>query len=119
MNSRPRVAKARLPTTKAPRAEASTTRGLSTAALIAGWGLGGAAQAGFAIGAFGAFAFTIGAYGIASVANLFALIATFYLTSLVFVSGLVATTLTAVSLVLLALSSIVLHSLYRIPRQLG
>ena len=37
------------------------------------------------IGAFGAFAFTIGAYGIASVANLAALIATFYLTSAVFV----------------------------------
>ncbi|MNH86477.1 C4-dicarboxylate transport protein [compost metagenome] len=39
------------------------------------------------IGAFGAFAFTIGAYGIASVANLFALIATFYLTSIIFVVG--------------------------------
>jgi len=39
------------------------------------------------IGAFGAFAFTIGAYGIASVANLFALIATFYLTSAIFVVG--------------------------------
>jgi aerobic C4-dicarboxylate transport protein len=39
------------------------------------------------IGAFGAFAFTIGAYGLASVANLLALIATFYLTSAVFVVG--------------------------------
>ncbi len=39
------------------------------------------------IGAFGAFAFTIGAYGIASVANLIALIATFYLTSALFVVG--------------------------------
>lgn len=39
------------------------------------------------IGAFGAFAFTIGAYGISSVANLFALIATFYLTSAIFVVG--------------------------------
>ena len=40
------------------------------------------------IGAFGAFAFTIGAYGIASVANLFALIATFYLTAIIFVVGI-------------------------------
>ncbi|HAJ04554.1 MAG: C4-dicarboxylate transporter DctA [Brevundimonas sp.] len=39
------------------------------------------------IGALGAFAFTIGAYGIASIANLAALIATFYVTSLVFVVG--------------------------------
>ena len=39
------------------------------------------------IGAFGAFAFTIGAYGIASIANLAALIATFYLTSIIFVVG--------------------------------
>ncbi|WP_427789135.1 dicarboxylate/amino acid:cation symporter [Brevundimonas diminuta] len=39
------------------------------------------------IGAFGAFAFTIGAYGISSVANLFALIATFYLTAVIFVVG--------------------------------
>ena len=39
------------------------------------------------IGAFGAFAFTIGAYGLGAIANLFALIATFYLTSLVFVLG--------------------------------
>lgn len=39
------------------------------------------------IGAFGAFAFTIGAYGIGSVVNLAALVATFYLTSLVFVIG--------------------------------
>jgi aerobic C4-dicarboxylate transport protein len=37
------------------------------------------------IGAFGAFAFTIGKYGIASIANLAALVATFYLTSLAFV----------------------------------
>lgn len=37
------------------------------------------------IGAFGAFAFTIGAYGIKSIANLAALIGTFYLTSLLFV----------------------------------
>jgi aerobic C4-dicarboxylate transport protein len=37
------------------------------------------------IGAFGAIAFTIGRYGIDSVANLGALLATFYLTSLLFV----------------------------------
>ncbi|MBS7545040.1 dicarboxylate/amino acid:cation symporter [Ancylobacter oerskovii] len=37
------------------------------------------------IGAFGAMAFTIGKYGIGSVANLAMLIATFYLTSLLFV----------------------------------
>jgi len=37
------------------------------------------------IGAFGAFAFTIGKYGIGSIANLAALVATFYLTSLAFV----------------------------------
>lgn len=37
------------------------------------------------IGAFGAFAFTIGKYGIASIINLFYLVATFYLTSLFFV----------------------------------
>ncbi|MBL8644838.1 MAG: dicarboxylate/amino acid:cation symporter [Rhodospirillaceae bacterium] len=37
------------------------------------------------IGAFGAFAFTIGKYGIASVANLAALVATFYVTSFLFV----------------------------------
>ncbi|WP_027487464.1 dicarboxylate/amino acid:cation symporter [Allorhizobium undicola] len=37
------------------------------------------------IGAFGAMAFTIGKYGIGSVANLAALIATFYVTSLLFV----------------------------------
>ena len=45
------------------------------------------------IGAFGAMAFTIGAYGIESVGNLFGLIATFYLTSVLFVLivlGLVA-----------------------------
>jgi len=39
------------------------------------------------IGAFGAFAFTIGAYGLGAIANLAALIATFYLTSLIFVLG--------------------------------
>lgn len=39
------------------------------------------------IGAFGAFAFTIGKYGIGSIANLAALVATFYLTSAVFVVG--------------------------------
>lgn len=45
------------------------------------------------IGAFGAFAFTIGKYGIGSIANLAALVATFYVTSLFFVIvvlGLVA-----------------------------
>ncbi len=45
------------------------------------------------VGAFGAFAFTIGKYGIGSIANLAALVATFYLTSLFFVVvilGLVA-----------------------------
>jgi aerobic C4-dicarboxylate transport protein len=45
------------------------------------------------IGAFGAFAFTIGKYGIGSIANLAALVATFYLTSILFVIvvlGLVA-----------------------------
>ena len=40
------------------------------------------------IGAFGAFAFTIGAYGIASVVNLAALVATFYLTAIAFVVGI-------------------------------
>ncbi|MBY8822299.1 dicarboxylate/amino acid:cation symporter [Sphingomonas colocasiae] len=39
------------------------------------------------IGAFGAIAFTIGAYGIQSLVNLGALVATFYLTSLIFVLG--------------------------------
>ena len=39
------------------------------------------------IGAFGAFAFTIGKYGVGSVANLAALVATFYLTALIFVLG--------------------------------
>ncbi|MBN8551805.1 MAG: dicarboxylate/amino acid:cation symporter [Caulobacterales bacterium] len=39
------------------------------------------------IGAFGAFAFTIGRYGIDSVVNLAALVGTFYLTSLIFVLG--------------------------------
>jgi aerobic C4-dicarboxylate transport protein len=37
------------------------------------------------IGAFGAIAFTVGQYGLAVLANLAALVATFYLTSLVFV----------------------------------
>ncbi|MBL8551601.1 MAG: dicarboxylate/amino acid:cation symporter [Hyphomonadaceae bacterium] len=37
------------------------------------------------IGAFGAFAFTIGAYGIGAIANLAALVATFYLTSALFI----------------------------------
>ncbi|CAN1562825.1 GltP Na+/H+-dicarboxylate symporters [Caulobacteraceae bacterium] len=40
------------------------------------------------VGAFGAFAFTIGAYGLGAIANLAALIATFYLTSLIFVFGI-------------------------------
>ncbi|MFN3932103.1 MAG: dicarboxylate/amino acid:cation symporter [Brevundimonas sp.] len=40
------------------------------------------------VGAFGAFAFTIGAYGIGAIANLALLIATFYLTSLIFVLGI-------------------------------
>ena len=39
------------------------------------------------IGAFGAFAFTIGKYGIESIVNLAALVGTFYLTSLIFVLG--------------------------------
>lgn len=39
------------------------------------------------IGAFGAFAFTIGAYGLGAIANLAALMATFYITALVFVLG--------------------------------
>lgn len=45
------------------------------------------------IGAFGAFAFTIGKYGIDSVANLAALIVTFYVTSALFIGivlGLIA-----------------------------
>ena len=37
------------------------------------------------VGAFGAMAFTIGAYGLGSLLNLFALVATFYLTSILFV----------------------------------
>ncbi len=40
------------------------------------------------IGAFGAFAFTIGKYGIGAIANLAALVATFYLTAAVFVVGI-------------------------------
>jgi aerobic C4-dicarboxylate transport protein len=40
------------------------------------------------IGAFGAFAFTIGAYGLSAIANLLALIVTFYVTSLIFVLGI-------------------------------
>lgn len=39
------------------------------------------------IGALGAFAFTIGAFGIGAILNLMALIATFYLTALIFVLG--------------------------------
>jgi aerobic C4-dicarboxylate transport protein len=39
------------------------------------------------IGAFGAIAFTIGEFGIGSLANLAALVATFYLTALLFVFG--------------------------------
>ncbi|WP_428156146.1 dicarboxylate/amino acid:cation symporter [Brevundimonas sp.] len=39
------------------------------------------------IGAFGAFAFTIGKYGIGSIANLAALVATFYATAAIFVVG--------------------------------
>ncbi|WP_051257110.1 dicarboxylate/amino acid:cation symporter [Brevundimonas aveniformis] len=39
------------------------------------------------IGAFGAFAFTIGRYGIESIVSLAALVGTFYLTSLIFVLG--------------------------------
>jgi len=39
------------------------------------------------VGAFGAFAFTIGKYGLGAVVNLAALVGTFYLTSLVFVLG--------------------------------
>lgn len=37
------------------------------------------------IGAFGAFAFTVGKFGVASIANLASLIATFYLTSALFI----------------------------------
>ena len=47
------------------------------------------------IGAFGAFAFTIGKYGIGAIANLAALIATFYLTSALFIAvvlGMIART---------------------------
>lgn len=40
------------------------------------------------IGAFAAMAFTIGKYGIGSIANLAGLVATFYLTSLLFVVGI-------------------------------
>ena len=43
------------------------------------------------IGAFGAIAFTIGAYGIGTLANLGALVATFYLTSLIFVLAVLGT----------------------------
>ncbi len=39
------------------------------------------------IGALGAFAFTIGKYGLGTVANLAALVGTFYLTALIFVLG--------------------------------
>src|SRR5919199_612435 len=40
------------------------------------------------LGAFGAMAFTIGAYGIASLGSLAALVGTFYLTSVIFVFGI-------------------------------
>ena len=40
------------------------------------------------VGAFGAFAFTIGKYGIGTIASLAALVATFYLTALIFVLGI-------------------------------
>ncbi|MBC7505174.1 MAG: dicarboxylate/amino acid:cation symporter [Sandarakinorhabdus sp.] len=40
------------------------------------------------VGAFGAFAFTIGKYGVGAIANLAALVATFYLTALIFVIGI-------------------------------
>jgi aerobic C4-dicarboxylate transport protein len=43
------------------------------------------------IGAFGAIAFTIGAYGVGTLASLGALIATFYLTSLIFVAVVLGT----------------------------
>jgi aerobic C4-dicarboxylate transport protein len=43
------------------------------------------------IGAFGAFAFTIGKYGLDSIANLAALIATFYLTSAIFIAVILGT----------------------------
>jgi aerobic C4-dicarboxylate transport protein len=43
------------------------------------------------IGAFGAMAFTIGAYGLGSLWNLLQLIATFYLTALLFVLGVLGT----------------------------
>jgi aerobic C4-dicarboxylate transport protein len=39
------------------------------------------------IGAFGAMAFTVGRYGVSALGPLFALVATFYLTSLIFVIG--------------------------------
>lgn len=42
------------------------------------------------IGAFGAFAFTIGKYGIDSIANLAALVATFYVTSALFIAIVLA-----------------------------
>ncbi|RJE80226.1 dicarboxylate/amino acid:cation symporter [Paracoccus sp. JM45] len=43
------------------------------------------------IGAFGAFAFTIGKYGISAVANLAALVGTFYLTSAIFIIVILGT----------------------------
>ena len=43
------------------------------------------------VGAFGAMAFTIGKYGIASVLNLAMLVATFYLTALIFVLAVLGT----------------------------
>jgi aerobic C4-dicarboxylate transport protein len=39
------------------------------------------------IGAFGAMAFTVGRYGVSVLGPLFGLVATFYLTSLIFVIG--------------------------------
>src|SRR3982074_3471379 len=43
------------------------------------------------IGAFGAMAFTIGAYGLGLLLNTFALVATFYVTSILFVLGVLGT----------------------------
>ncbi|MBH1991349.1 MAG: dicarboxylate/amino acid:cation symporter [Sphingomonadaceae bacterium] len=43
------------------------------------------------IGAFGAMAFTIGEYGVGTLANLAGLVATFYLTSLLFILGVLGT----------------------------
>ena len=43
------------------------------------------------IGAFGAFAFTVGRYGVASIVSLAALVATFYLTSALFIAVVLGT----------------------------